>query len=277
MKQVWFITGSSSGLGRSLTEAVLSKGDMVAAVARNIQGLQDLVKKYPAQIFPVQLDITDYDQVHEVVKEVNKHFGRIDILVNNAGFGVTGAAEAFTREQVLDQFEVNLLAPVEICRAVLPFMRLQQSGRIFNISSIGGRVTSIGLSMYQASKFGLTGFSEALSKDVAPLGIKVISVEPGGIQTNWAGSSMTFAKHIDGYESTVDARVKFFKSGKFVPKSDPLKIAEVLIEMAKEPEPPVHLVLGTDAVAILKQVEAVKQEEFNKWLAVTTSTDATAQ
>ena len=277
MKKVWFITGSSSGFGRSLTEAVLAKGDLVGATARDLQKVQDLVLKFPDQILPVQLNVKDYDQLHKAVKAVIEHFGRIDVLVNNAGFGITGATEAFTSEQVNDQFQVNLLAPIEACRAVLPYMRAQLSGRIFNVSSIGGRVASIGLAMYQSAKFGLTGFSEALSKEVAPLGIKVTSVEPGGMQTDWAGSSMKFARQVEGYESTVDTRVDFFKSGKFIPKSDPKKVANAIIQMADEPEQPVHLVLGSDAAGILKQAEAARQEEYDKYMPVTLSTDADNQ
>jgi NAD(P)-dependent dehydrogenase (short-subunit alcohol dehydrogenase family) len=274
MKKVWFITGSSSGVGRSLTEAVLAKGDLVGATARNPRQLEALLLKYPDQILPVQLDVSDFNQIHRALDVVMAHFGRIDVLVNNAGFGVTGATEAFTTDQVNDQFTVNLLAPIEICRAVLPHMRSQRSGKIFNISSIGGRVASIGLSIYQSAKFGLSGFSEALSKEVAPLGIKVISVEPGGIKTAWGGASMTFARHVEGYESTVDTRIDFFKSGKFVPNSDPAKIAEVILQIAEDAEPPLHLLLGSDAVGIFNQAEADRQLEYNKWMSVCLSTDA---
>jgi NAD(P)-dependent dehydrogenase (short-subunit alcohol dehydrogenase family) len=277
MKKVWFITGSSSGLGRCLTEAVLAKGDLVGATARNPRKLEDLLLKYPDQLFPVQLDVSDVNQIHQAVNLVIEHFGRIDVLVNNAGFGITGATEAFTTDQVNDQFTVNLLAPIEICRAVLPHMRSQRSGKIFNISSIGGRVASIGLSIYQSAKFGLSGFSEALAKEVAPLGIAVISVEPGGIQTQWGGTSMTFASQVEGYESTVDTRVDFFKSGKFVPKSDPAKVAEVIIQVTEDAAPPVHLLLGSDAVGILNQAEADRQLEYNKWMSVSLSTDAENQ
>jgi NAD(P)-dependent dehydrogenase (short-subunit alcohol dehydrogenase family) len=277
MKKIWFITGSSSGLGRSLAEAVLSNGDIVVATARDPHKNQDLVEKYGDQIFSVQLDVTEYDQVYKVVNEAVARFGRIDVLVNNAGFGITGATEAFTQEEFRQQIDANLMAPIVVCRAVLPYMRTQRSGRIFNISSVGGRVASIGLAMYQSAKFGLSGFSEALSKEAAPLGIKVISVEPGGMQTNWGGSSMTFAEPVEGYESTVDARVEFFKSGKFVPKSDPVKVAKVIIDMSGEPEPPVHLVLGSDAASILEQANALRQEEYQKWLPVTLSTDADSQ
>lgn len=274
MKKVWFITGSSSGLGRHLTEAVLQQGDIVVATARNPEKNQDLKSKYGDQILSLALDVTNRPQMEQVIKESIERLGRIDVLVNNAGFGITGAAEAFSQEQVRSQYEANLLGPVELCRAVLPYMRAQRSGRILNISSIGGRITSIGLSIYQSAKFGLSGFSEALAKEVAPLGIKVTAIEPGGIQTNWAGSSMRFAAAVEGYESTVDTRVEAFKNGGFVPKSDPVKVAQVIIDMAENPEPPVHLVLGSDAVAVFNQENAAREAEYKQWLSVTLSTDA---
>ena len=274
MKKVWFITGSSSGLGRSLTNEVLLNGEIVVATARDLRKNDDLVQRFGDQVHVLQLDVTDSLRIHQVVQETIKRFGRIDVLVNNAGFGITGATEAFTPEQVQEQFATNLLAPIEVCRAVLPYMRKEKSGRIINVSSIGGRVTSIGLSIYQSAKFGLSGFSEALSKEVAPLGIKVTAVEPGGIQTNWASASMTFAPHVEGYEDTVDTRVAFFQTGQFVAKSDPKKIAKVIIDLADVAEPPMHLVLGSDAVAVLNQTNRNREEEFQVWMPVSLSTDA---
>ncbi|QMW05825.1 oxidoreductase [Spirosoma foliorum] len=273
MTKVWFITGSSRGLGRSLTEAVLAKGDQVAATARNLEQLKDLTKTYPDQIYPIQLDVTDKGQIIKVVEEAIAHFGRIDVLVNNAGFGIIGAAEAFTDEQVRSQLETNLYAPIEITRVVLPHMRKQRSGRILQISSIGGRVGNAGLTMYQAAKFGLGGFSEALAKEVAPLGIRVTSVEPGGFRTDWAGASMTYAPAVEGYETTVDQRADFIKGGNFVPVGDPEKAAKVMVDLVESPEPPVHLVLGSEAIGILKQADSARQAELEKWLPVSLSTD----
>jgi NAD(P)-dependent dehydrogenase (short-subunit alcohol dehydrogenase family) len=273
MTKVWFITGSSRGLGRSLTEAVLSKGDQVAASARNPDNLNDLVEKYPDQVFAIKLDVTQHDEVYQSVANAIDHFGKIDVLVNNAGFGIIGAAEAFTDQQVLSQLETNLYAPIEVTRAVLPQMRKQRSGRILQISSVGGRVGNAGLSMYQAAKFGLGGFSEALAKEVAPLGIKVSCVEPGGFRTDWAGASMTYAREVEGYESSVGARVSFFTSGKYIPMGDPDKAAKAMIDLANHPDPPVHLVLGSEAIALLKQADAARQADLEKWLPVSLSTD----
>ena len=273
MTKIWFITGSSRGLGRSLTEAVLANGDKVAATARRPQQLKDLVQKYPDQVLPIQLDVTDNRQIIAAVEQTILRFGKIDVLVNNAGFGITGAAEAFTEEQVRSQLETNLYAPIAITRAVLPYMRKQRSGRILQISSIGGRIGHSGLSMYQAAKFGLGGFSEALAGEVAPLGIYVTSVEPGGFRTDWGGESMSFATKIEGYETTVDWMADFLRTGDFKPMGDPEKAAKVMIELARHPEPPVHLVLGSEAVGLLKDADAARKAEFEKWIQVSISTD----
>ncbi|KAA0989713.1 oxidoreductase [Dyadobacter aurulentus] len=273
MTKVWFITGSSRGLGKSLTAAVLKSGDKVAATARDTQHLEALVQQFPGQIYPIQLDVTDKAQIYAAVADAIQHFGKIDVLVNNAGFGITGAAEAFTDEQVQSQLNTNLLAPIEVTRAVLPHMRKQRSGYILQISSIGGRVGGAGLTMYQAAKFGLSGFSEALAKEIGPLGIKVTCIEPGGFRTDWAGSSMTFAPEIEGYEATVGGIKQFLTSGSFVPVGDPEKAAKVMVELTDHSEPPLHLVLGSEAIGILQRADAARQAEMTKWLSVSMSTD----
>ncbi|SEI59165.1 Short-chain dehydrogenase [Dyadobacter koreensis] len=273
MKKIWFITGSSRGLGRSLAEAVLTKGDIVAATARNPDQLKDLSEKYPDQVYVLKLDVTNDGQIHSAVADTIAKFGRIDVLVNNAGFGIIGAAEAFSADQVRSQLETNLYAPIEITRAVLPHMRKQRSGHILQISSVGGRVGNPGLTMYQAAKFGLGGFSEALSKEVAPLGIKVTCIEPGGFRTDWAGDSMSYAPSVEGYETTVDQRADFFKAGNFIPVGDPEKAAKVMVELVDNTEAPVHLVLGSEAIGLLKIADQARTEEMEKWLPVSLSTD----
>ncbi len=272
MEKIWFITGSARGLGKSITEAALAAGDKVAATARNPEQLNGLKEKYFDRIYPLALDVTDEDQIALTVELTIQRFGRIDILVNNAGFGITGAAEAFTDEQVRSQLETNLYAPIAITRAVLPYMRRQRQGRIMQISSIGGRVGTGGVSIYQAAKFGLTGFSEALAKETAPLGIWVTSIEPGGIRTDWAGASMTYAVQVEGYESTVDKRANYFKSG-YTATGDPDKMARVIVDLANHPQPPVHLILGSDAAGLLKNADQWRKDEFEKWMPVSLSTD----
>ncbi len=274
MTKIWFITGSSRGLGRSLTAAVLAKGDKVVATARNPEQLNDLVEQYPGQILPLKLDVTDSIQIQKAVQATIDHFGRIDVLVNNAGFGTIGAAEAYTDEQVRGQLETNLYAPIAITRAVLPIMRKQRSGRILQISSVGGRVGNAGLTIYQAAKFGVGGFTEALAKEVAPLGIKVTSVEPGGFRTDWVSTASTVdIPEVEGYEQTVGARKALFGSDKFVPMGDPAKAAQVMIELADHHEPPVHLVLGSEAIALIKQADVMRSKEMDKWLSVSQSTN----
>ncbi|WP_184546500.1 oxidoreductase [Mucilaginibacter sp. FT3.2] len=273
MEKIWFITGSSRGLGRSLTAAVLAKGDKVAATARNPAQLKDFEDQYPGQLLAIQLDVTNQEQINAAIKNTIQHFGRIDVLVNNAGFGITGAVEAFTNEQVSSQLDTNLRAPIAITRAVLPYMRKQRSGHILQISSIGGRVGSGGVSVYQAAKFGLSGFSEGLAQEVAPLGIKVIVIEPGGFRTDWAGDSMTYAKEIEGYEDTVGKRAEFFKSGDFVPLGDPDKAAKVMVDIVEHPQPPLHLILGSEGLVIVKASETAKMAELEKWAEVSRSTD----
>ncbi|HEY4195480.1 MAG TPA: SDR family NAD(P)-dependent oxidoreductase [Mucilaginibacter sp.] len=273
MKKTWFITGSSRGLGRSLTEAVLAAGDNVAATARNTNDLDELVEKYPDLIYPVKLDVTNNSEIKLAIENTIAHFGRIDVLVNNAGFGITGAAEAYTKEQVSSQLETNLYAPIAITRALLPYMRKQGSGRILQISSIGGRRGSGGVSIYQAAKFGLSGFTESLNEEVRPLNIFVTAVEPGGFRTDWAGTSMTFAPKVEGYENTVDKRAAFFASADFKAVGDPDKAAKVMVELADHPNPPVHLVLGSEAIAFLKNADENRTAEMEEWMDVSLSTD----
>jgi len=276
MKRTWIITGSSRGLGRSLTEAVLAAGDNVAATARNTDDLNELVAKYPDTIYPIKLDVTNNDEVQAAIENTVARFGRIDVLVNNAGFGITGATEAYTKEQVSSQLATNLFAPIEITRVVLPYMRRQGSGRILQISSIGGRRGSVGVSIYQAAKFGLSGFAEALNEEVRPLNIFVTAVEPGGFRTDWASSSMTYAPKVEGYENTTDKRAEFFASGKFTPVGDPDKAAKVMLALAGHPNPPVHLVLGSEAIKMLKQADAARSAEMEQWMDVSVSTDSDA-
>ncbi|WP_321332683.1 oxidoreductase [uncultured Bacteroides sp.] len=272
MSKTWFITGSSRGLGKSLTKAALEKGDKVAASARTPKVLNELLKEYGDQVLLLPLDVSRSEQIQSAIDLTIKKFGRIDVLVNNAGFGITGAIEEYSNEQMESQLDVNLFAPIKITRAVLPHLRKQRSGSIFNISSIGGRVGSAGLSMYQAAKFGLQGFTEVLKMEVETFGIKVTSIEPGGFQTDWNGSSMTYANEIDDYKTILDPLKSYLQ--KVTPLGNPDKAAKVIIDLVDNPNPPLHLVLGSDAVAILEAVEKERKAEFEKWKSVSISTDS---
>jgi NAD(P)-dependent dehydrogenase (short-subunit alcohol dehydrogenase family) len=272
MNKVWFITGASRGLGRSIAEAVLAHGEQVVATARNPAALDDLVAQYGTRVLPLQLDVTDGAAIRSTVAEAIAHFGKIDVLVNNAGFGITGATEAFTGEQVRSQLETNLYGPIELTRALLPHMRKQRSGRILQISSIGGRVGSAGVSIYQAAKFGLTGFSEALRKEVQELGIWVTSVEPGGFRTDWAGDSMSYAEAIPDY-SAINQRAEIMRNGSYQPNGDPDKAAQIIVNLAATPAPPVHLLLGSDALAIYDHFDQQRRDEMDAWRTVSAATD----
>lgn len=271
MKKTWFITGSSRGLGRSITAAVLAKGDNVAATARNPKQLEEFVGQYPDQIIALPLDVTDREQVDQAVKDTIEKFGRIDVLVNNAGVGITGAIEEFSDEQMDSQLHINLNGPIDVTRAVLPYMRKQRSGSIFNVSSVGGRVGSAGFSMYQAAKFGLQGFTEVLAQEVAHLGIKVTSIEPGGIRTDWGGASMTYADAIDDYIKVLQPLKDYIKT--ITPLGNPDKVAQVIMDLVEHPEPPIHLLIGSDAVSILEAVDERRKAELEKWKPVSISTD----
>ncbi len=271
MKKTWFITGSARGLGRSITEAVLAIGDNVVATARNPKQLEEFTNKYPEQIIALSLDVTDRMQIDKAVKDAIEKFGRIDVLVNNAGVGITGAIEEFSDEQMDSQLQINLHGPIAITRAILPYMRKQSSGSIFNVSSVGGRVGSAGFSMYQAGKFGLQGFTEVLAQEVAHLGIKVTSIEPGGIRTDWANASMSYATPIDDYKNVLQPIKDYLKD--IIPLGNPDKAAQVIIDLVEHPEPPVHLLLGSDAVTILESVELQRKAELEKWKPVSISTD----
>lgn len=273
MDTVWFITGSSRGLGRSLTAAVLAHGHHVAATARRPEQLADLVAEYGDRILPLALDVTNNEQIAQAVAAAVAYFGCLDVVVNNAGFGITGAVEGYTEEQVRSQLETNLYAPIAVTRAVLPQLRQQRSGHILQIGSMGGRVGNPGAAIYQAAKFGLGGFSEALAKEVAPLGIRVTCVEPGGFRTDWAGDSMTYAPEVPGYETTVGPRIAMLQGGTFEPMGDPDKAAQVMLKLVEDPAPPVHLLLGSEAVAITEYAENVRRAELEKWRLVSVSTD----
>lgn len=276
MKKVWFITGSSRGLGKELVKAVLESGDSVVATSRKKEDLKHFADAYPDQVLTLQLDVKVKQQIEDAVSKTIEKFGRIDVLVNNAGFGIIGASEAFTDEQVRSQLETNLYAPIEITRIVLPYMRKQKSGRILNISSVGGRVGNPGLTIYQAAKFGLGGFSESLSREVSPLGIYVTSVEPGAMATDWGTSSMTFAADVEGYDSTVGLMKTILKQvtpGNASYGGDPVKVSQLLIKLAESENPPIHMVVGKDAYRIVEEEEHKRLEEMKKWKADGDATD----
>ncbi|MBD2774279.1 oxidoreductase [Iningainema tapete] len=260
--KVWLITGSSTGFGRSLTEAVLKSGDRVIATARKPEQLNDLVNQYPETAKAIRLDVTNSQEVHDAVNAAIETFGQIDVLVNNAGFGSVGAIEEVSDDDIQREFATNVFGALSMMRAVLPSMRQRRSGHILNISSVGGQVSYAGSGIYCATKFALEGLSEALSKEVAELGIKVTIIEPGAFRTDFNGRSLASPEHlIDDYASTSGKFLKWLEENDGKQPGDPDKAAEAMIQAVYSDNPPLRLALGADAVGEIEQkLESVKKE-----------------
>ena len=205
MSKVWFVTGSSRGLGRALVEVALEAGDRVAATARNPERLQDLHDTYGDAVLPMRLDVTDYDAAGRMVARAEATFGRIDVVVNNAGYSNLGSFEDTTIDSFRTQIDTNFYGVVNVTKAVVPLLREQGSGHIFQVSSLSVRLSAPGLTAYQAAKWAVAGFSSGLAQEIAPFGVKVTVLEPGGMRTDWAGSSMTIPKPSVPYQPTIGA------------------------------------------------------------------------
>ncbi|MHA4806759.1 oxidoreductase [Flavitalea flava] len=262
-KRTWFITGASTGLGRSLLEAVLAAGDRAVAVARKIEGLNDLAAQYPEQLLARAADVTAPETIERVVSETLKKFGTVDVLVNNAGYGVFGSAEETSMAQIRQQMEVNFFGVVAVTQVLLPLMRKQRSGQIFNISSAGGFVGFPGAAFYSASKFAIEGLSESLRAELSSLGIKVTIVEPGAFRTsfNKSGSMEIAERNIPDYADGAYKMIDWLQGNDGKQPGDPAKAALAIIMAARHDNPPERLVLGEDAYSVVTQkLEKVKLE-----------------
>ncbi|URD50698.1 oxidoreductase [Chroococcidiopsis sp. CCNUC1] len=277
--RVWLITGSSSGFGRAIAQAVLDRGEKVVVTARNPQHVEDIQTKYPDRALAVQLDVTQPAQVKAAVETAIAKFGRIDVLVNNAGYGTMGALEELSDEATRRQFETNVFGALNMMRAVLPSMRQHRSGYILNLSSVGGFVSFPGAGIYCATKFALEALSEALVKEVESLGIKIIIVEPGAFRTDFNGRSLVLADtQIADYEPIVGGLRQWLQDMDGKQPGDPVKAAEAMIQAVNSDNPPLRLALGADAVdAIETKLESVKAEmEAWKDVAVNTAYEGAA-
>ena len=271
--KVWFITGSNSGFGRSLTEAVLEKGYKVVATTRHPEEIEDLVKQYPDTVKAVSLDITEASEITNAIDTALQTFGRVDVLVNNAGFGTLGAVEEISDEQVRKQFEVNCFGTLNLTKAMLPHFRQRKAGHILNVSSVGGFTAFPGTGIYCATKFAIEGYSEALAKEIAPLGIKLTLVEPGAFRTEFAGDSLaTPDEQIADYEETAHKFVKMQEEMSGEQPGDPDKAAQAMIKVVDSDNPPMRLVLGEDALKATRQKIETFQKELDEWEDVTLST-----
>ncbi|OPH51859.1 short-chain dehydrogenase/reductase [Paenibacillus ferrarius] len=273
MSKVWLITGCSRGFGRALAEAVLEQGDKLIATARKPEQISDLVDRYGEQVRAVVLDVTNTVQVESAIQASIDAFGRLDVVVNNAGYGNIASIEETTDEDWKSQIETNLWGVINVTRAALPILRKQKEGYIVQFSSIGGRTGSPGLGPYQTAKWAVEGFSEVLSKEVAPLGIKVILIEPGGFRTDWAGSSMKFTQPNEDYQDTVGEMYKRLSERAGKEAGDPVRAAKAVITIVNEENPPLRLLLGRGAVQIARATDQAKLAETDRWEALSISAD----
>lgn len=270
----FLITGVSSGFGRAFSLAALAAGHTVIGTVRNESARKDFEDLDIGRAIAVVLDVTDFSAIDAKVAEITGKVGPIDVLVNNAGYGHEGTLEESPLEEMRRQFDVNVFGAVAMIKAVLPSMRERRSGHIINITSMGGFITMPGIAYYCGSKFALEGISETLAKEVAGFGVKVTAVAPGSFRTDWAGRSMVRSpRQIQDYDALFDpirgARQE--KSGKQL--GDPAKAAEILLKIANAPDAPVHLLLGSDAVALVQNKIAAMSDEMKSWESVSASTD----
>jgi NAD(P)-dependent dehydrogenase (short-subunit alcohol dehydrogenase family) len=273
MAKVWLITGSGNGLGRDIAEVALASGDSVVAGARRTEELAPLVEKYKDRVKPVTLDVRDAVAAKAAVQAAVDTFGRLDVLVNNAGYGEFAPFEQMSAEDFQAVVDTCFYGVVYTTRAAIPVMRKQRSGHIFQVSSIGGRLAIAGNTPYHAAKWAVGGFSDALAMEVAPLGVKVCTLEPGGIRTNWARRARGNAPELlPDYEASVGPILTLLQKIAGREEGDPRRIAEVIVQLAKSDEVPVRLVLGVDAEKRVQWVEAARAEEAAKWRHLTVST-----
>ena len=278
MSKVWLITGAARGLGRSIAEAVLTAGDQLVATARDPNRLVDLEKRYGDQVRTAALDVTDATAAGAAVQAAIDGFGRLDVLVNNAGFGHVAPFEQAPEEDFRAQIDTNFFGVVNLTRAALPIMRRQRGGHIINISSVGGRIGTPGLSAYQAAKWAVGGFTEVLAQETKPFGVKVVSVEPGGMRTEWAEIARgQMPELLTDYEPSVGVLQNQFKQIAGNEASDPGRVAQVILHLAAHENPPAHLLLGSDALHYFGQVDAARAAAAEQWREVSLSTDFTAR
>lgn len=273
-KNVWFITGCSTGFGRELAKQLLENDYRVVVTARDIGKVQDLVDINKENALPIKLDVTDKQQVADAIAKAENHFGKIDVLVNNAGFGYFGAIEESDEKEVRSMFETNFWGLAEVTRAALPKMRERRGGTIVNISSIGGLVSFPSVGYYNATKYAVVGLSEALRKEVEPLGIKVMIVEPSGFRTDWAGRSANdAATTIADYADTSGANQATIRGYSGNQPGDPLRAAKAIVQAVESAETPYNLLLGKAALknARLKLDELKK--DFDTWAEVSEGAD----
>ncbi|MCA8299042.1 oxidoreductase [Burkholderia sp. AU30198] len=271
--KLMLITGVSSGFGRALAQEALTAGHKVVGTVRSAQAAQDF-EALSAQAFARVLDVTDFDRIDGVVAEIEANVGPVDVLVNNAGYGHEGIMEEAPLAEMRRQFDVNVFGAVAMMKAVVPYMRERRRGHILNITSMGGHITMPGIAYYCGSKFALEGISESVGKELEPFGIAVTAVAPGSFRTDWAGRSMLRTpRSIADYDAIFDPirQAREEKSGKQL--GDPAKAARAMLAAIASGHPPAHLLLGSDALRLVRGKLAALDAEIQAWEAVTVSTD----
>lgn len=272
--KIWFITGVSGGLGRALAQQAAQQGDIVFGTLRKPEQIEEFNNLIHGKTFGLELDVNDHHRIDILIAHIIDQFGRIDVLVNNAGYGLFGAIEEVSMEEARQQMETNFFSALALTQAVLPVMRRQQSGHIVQISSMAGMRSNPGLGLYNASKYALEGFSEALALETAHLNIHVTIVEPGPFRTDWAGaSSVRSARILPEYEPTAGERINTISGYSGNQPGDPVKGAKAILKAISSPNPPLRLVLGKVALtAIREKLQAVEQN-YASWESVSLDTD----
>ncbi|MEV6657259.1 SDR family oxidoreductase [Nocardia fluminea] len=262
MNKTWFITGASRGFGKEFAKSALDRGDRVAATTRKESDIEDLVSQYGQAVLPLTLDVTDRQAVAAAVTETVDTFGSIDVVVNNAGYGLFGAVEEITEQQLRDQLEVNLFGVLHVTQAVLPILREQNSGHIIQISTIGGIAAFPTLGGYHASKWALEGLSESLAQEVAGFGVKVTLIEPGGYSTDWGGSSAVHAQPQAQYDQV---RQAMYAASSTVIQGNPVAVGPAILKIVDADEPPLRVFFGEQPTLIAPHVYQQRLAEWEQW------------
>ena len=277
MSKVWLVTGSASGLGRNIAEAVLASDDRIVATARDPRDLEDLTKQHGDHVRAATLDVTDEGAAQAAVRAAVDTFGRLDVVVNNAGYGDVAPFEQLSPERFKAVMDTNFYGVVYVTRAALPIMRKQKSGCILQISSLGGRLGLPGSSAYHAAKWAVGGFTESLAQEVAPFGVKVCALEPGGMRTNWGTRAHKYLPDLlPDYEPSVGATVRALHGVWGNENSDPAKVAQVILRLAASDRLPAHLLIGSDAVRYAGEAEAARAADADRWREISVATDFNA-
>lgn len=271
MTKVWFVTGSSRGLGRAIVDHALGAGDCVVATARKPEQLDGLVAEHGDRVKPVPLDVTDAAQAERAVHEAAEAFGRLDVVVNNAGYGDIASVEDVSLEDFRRQIDTNFYGVVHVTKAVLPILRQQGSGHIFQVSSLSARIGGVGLAAYQSAKWAVVGFSTGVAPELAPFGVKVTVLEPSGMATDWGGSSMTVPPVSEPYQETVGAFAEMVRDASGKEPIDVAEVARVVADLAGRHDAPLRLLLGADAVHYGDEAARQLAESDARWRDVSES------